>query len=122
MATLADCCTLRTAAIAGGTIFGIYYFTQVLFGKIMMWRARIRWQNTKKDKVILHQPPRGLNVVNLSPFCVKLETYLRMAKIEYEVDTMDALFGPSRKFPWISINGEHHTDTEFIISYLGKKI
>jgi len=113
--------TYQTLLVAGSAIFAIYYLTQVLFGKVMVWRAQLRWKNTRKDKVILHQPPRGLQIVNLSPFCVKLETYLRMAKIDHEVDTSDALFGPSRKFPWISLNGQHYTDTEFIIAHLGKK-
>lgn len=38
-----------------------------------------------KDVVILHQFPRGLNLPSISPFALKLETYLRMAEINYQV-------------------------------------
>jgi hypothetical protein len=38
-----------------------------------------------KCTVILHQAGRGPFAPSLSPFAVKLETYLRMAKIPYKV-------------------------------------
>ena len=38
-----------------------------------------------RDKVILFQIPRCLYAPSFSPFPLKLETYLRMAKIPYEV-------------------------------------
>ena len=37
------------------------------------------------DTVILHQLGRGPYAPSLTPFAVKLETYLRMAKIPYMV-------------------------------------
>jgi len=42
-------------------------------------------KNDKKDKVILSQCPRGLITPCIAPFPMKLETYLRLAKIPYEV-------------------------------------
>ena len=36
------------------------------------------------EKVILHQPPAAWGLPNPSPFCAKLETYLRMAEIPFE--------------------------------------
>ena len=41
-----------------------------------------------RDVVILHQIRRAPLTPNLSPFCLKLETYLRMAKIPYQVRTI----------------------------------
>ena len=38
-----------------------------------------------KDVVILHQFPRGRITPSISPFVMKLETYLRMADIKYVV-------------------------------------
>ena len=38
-----------------------------------------------KGTVILHQTGRGPFAPSLSPFTVKLETYLRIAKIPYKV-------------------------------------
>jgi hypothetical protein len=41
--------------------------------------------NYPDDVVILHQFPRGLNAPSPSPFALKLETWLRMADIKYQV-------------------------------------
>ena len=41
-----------------------------------------------KDVVILHQLPRGKLTQSVSPFSLKLETYLRMADIPYQVGTL----------------------------------
>lgn len=44
-----------------------------------------------KDAIILHQFSRPKNgVPSLSPFCLKIETYLRMLDLPYQV-TPDAL-------------------------------
>ncbi len=61
---------------------------------------RQKWNNTKKDVVILHAIRRGRTVAHASPFVVKLETFLRMAKIPYEVkkDTWAKRIGISCKF------------------------
>lgn len=39
----------------------------------------------QEDVVILHQFTRARNTPSLSPFVLKLETYLRVADIPYEV-------------------------------------
>ena len=41
-----------------------------------------------KDTVILHQIPRGPHAPSLSPFVVKLETFLRMVKVPYQVSIL----------------------------------
>ena len=40
----------------------------------------------KDTKVILHQCPRGYYTPCIAPFSLKLETYLRVANIPYEVN------------------------------------
>ncbi|XP_037799430.1 failed axon connections homolog [Penaeus monodon] len=51
---------------------------------------------------------------------MKLETYLRMAEIPYQVDFEEPL-GPKGKSPWISLNGEEIGDSQLIIEMLGAK-
>ena len=48
--------------------------------------------------VLLHQFPRIWGLPNASPFCLKLETWLRMAGIEYQiVEVTDLRKGPERQ-------------------------
>ncbi|ODM89035.1 hypothetical protein Ocin01_17646 [Orchesella cincta] len=46
-----------------------------------------KWDEAPKDKLILHTLWRCKPMPSISPFGLKLETYLRMAKIPYELDT-----------------------------------
>jgi hypothetical protein len=46
---------------------------------------RKKWASVEKNMVILHQFERGKFTPNVSPFPLKLETYLRMTGIPYEV-------------------------------------
>jgi hypothetical protein len=49
----------------------------------------------------LFQFPRMLGVPNVSPFCCKLETWLRIAQLPYEVvETRDPRKGPKGKLPF----------------------
>ena len=45
-----------------------------------------------RDKVILFQFPRGSRAPSHSPFTLKLETYLRMANIPYQVSETGMIF------------------------------
>merc|ERR1712071_600618 len=48
-------------------------------------QQRKKWNAVGKNVIVLHQIVRGKNTPNISPFPLKLETYLRMANIPYEV-------------------------------------
>ncbi|EDO42403.1 predicted protein [Nematostella vectensis] len=77
----------------------------------------------EESKVILHQFPRptaGFPVANMSPFCLKLECFLRMAKIPYEIDT-SLVFSSKKKFPWIEYKGTKMADSQFCIEYLSQE-
>ena len=76
---------------------------------------------TAQSPIKLFQFPRRLGVPNVSPFCCKLETWLRIARIPYEVvDTPDPRKGPRRKLPFIDDGGVRIADTSLIIDYLVK--
>ncbi|XP_030051512.1 failed axon connections homolog [Microcaecilia unicolor] len=75
-----------------------------------------------KDAIILHQFSRPNNgVPSLSPFCLKMETYLRMADLPYQ-NYFDGKLSPQGKMPWIEYNNERVSGTEFIIDFLEEKL
>ena len=91
-----------------------------------------------KDKVILHQFPRGIYAPTPSPFALKLETWLRMSGIPYQVkmllqiNNQQIIFifiqnefsiqlSKKGQIPWITLNNEDIGDSQFCIEYLSKK-
>jgi glutathione S-transferase len=69
----------------------------------------------------LFQFPRMFGIPNVSPFCCKLETWLRIARVPYEVvDTPDPRTGPKGKLPFIEDAGVRIADTSLIVDHLVK--
>jgi glutathione S-transferase len=67
----------------------------------------------------LFQFPRMFGIPNVSPFCCKLETWLRIAGLSYEVvDTPDPRKGPLGKLPFIEDAGVRIADTSLIVDHL----
>ena len=67
----------------------------------------------------LYQFPRMFDIPNISPFCCKLETWLRIAGIPYVVeDTPNPRKGPRGKLPFIDDGGTIVADTTIIIDHL----
>ena len=77
---------------------------------------------TKPGTVVLHQfPPYAWSVVNGSPPCLKLETFLRMANIPYENDYSMSTFSKKGKMPWVEFNGQEIADSNFCIRFLERE-
>ncbi|XP_049914866.1 failed axon connections homolog [Epinephelus moara] len=75
-----------------------------------------------KDAIILHQFSRPkTGVPSLSPFCLKMETYLRMVDLPYK-NYFDGKLSPQGKMPWIEYNQEQVCGTEFIIDFLEERL
>lgn len=69
--------------------------------------------------IILYQFPAYWNLPNFSPFCMKLETYLRMVNLPFEiVSVSDPRKSPKGKLPVIKDNGRRFEDSSLIIDYL----
>ena len=68
----------------------------------------------------LFQFPPAFGLPNASPFCMKLETYLRMAGLPFElVNSSGAVMkAPKRKLPYIDDGGTVVADSSFVIDYL----
>jgi glutathione S-transferase len=72
-----------------------------------------------EPKIILYQPPgRPFGLPNLSPFCVKLECYLRMAGVPYEVRPANMLKAPKGKIPYVDLDGQLVGDSQLVIERL----
>jgi glutathione S-transferase len=68
--------------------------------------------------IILHQFARTWGIPNLSQFCVKVETYLRMAELPYELVESLPLKAPRGKLPFIVDQGQKIADSRLIIQHL----
>jgi glutathione S-transferase len=67
----------------------------------------------------LHQFAPAFGLLNASPFCMKVEVYLRLAGLPYEaVNSGDVLRAPKRKLPFIVDDGQRVADSTFIIEHL----
>jgi glutathione S-transferase len=69
----------------------------------------------------LYQGPRAWGQPNLSPFCTKLETYLRMAEIEHEVKLADIRKAPKGKLPFVELDGQIVGDSTHIVDLLRER-
>ncbi|KAH7725923.1 Protein C25H3.7 [Aphelenchoides avenae] len=76
----------------------------------------------KRDVVYLYQFPRPLgSSPNMSPYCLKLEMYLRVNKIKYEMTETIFARSAEGKLPFIELNGEQFSDSQLIIEMLRKR-
>ncbi len=69
--------------------------------------------------LVVHQLPPAWGLPSISPFCLKLELYLRITGIPFR-SVVDAtpFRGPKGKLPWIEHDGKKIGDSGFIIDYL----
>src|SRR5512141_2481374 len=72
--------------------------------------------------ITLYQFARTWGLPNLSQFCVKLETYLRMNKIPYRIVETLPLKAPRGKLPFIDNDeGYRIADSRLILHHLQSK-
>lgn len=70
----------------------------------------------------LYQFPAQWNIPNPSPFCLKVETYLRMMGLPYKTVTFyNTQKAPKGKLPFIKDDGQVIADSNLIITHLQKK-
>lgn len=73
----------------------------------------------KPSPILLFVFPRMFAIPNLSPFCCKLETWLRIADVPYEVvETRDPRTAPRGKLPFIQDGDARIADSSVIVEHL----
>ncbi len=74
-------------------------------------------------EITLHQSPtRPWGTPNLSPFCTKLECYLRMTEIPYKTAKFARGEAPKGKVPYVNIDGKLFGDSQLIIDELERRL
>ncbi len=69
--------------------------------------------------ITLYQFEPAFGLPNASPFCMKMETYLRMAGLPFEIaPKANMMKAPKGKMPYIEDNGRAIADSSLIIEYL----
>jgi len=101
-----------------------FVLISVLIGAVIVVFALYFMFGKKKkifsQKLVLHQFPTFYDTSSASPFCTKLETWLKMNGVTYETDISFA-FGPKGKLPYIEIDGKAIGDSSIIIEYISNK-
>lgn len=73
-------------------------------------------------KLLAYHLPGAWGLVSVSPFCLKLDAFLRMTGIEHQAVTATTPFGgPKGKAPWIEHEGRKIGDSTLIILYLKQR-
>ena len=71
------------------------------------------------DSITLYQFSSVWGLPNISPFCMKLEGYLKLAGLDYQVQTQnDPRKAPKKKVPYVKIGDRLIADSEHIYDYL----
>ncbi|GFQ83772.1 failed axon connections [Trichonephila clavata] len=75
----------------------------------------------EKDVVYLYQFTRCPTLPSASPFCLKVETWLRMAEVKYEnVDHKMKYKSKKGQLPFVEVNGVEIADSDIIIKELSQ--
>ncbi|KAH7723940.1 cadmium-inducible lysosomal protein CDR-5 [Aphelenchoides avenae] len=96
-------------------VVGKYVYTLLTCKKTRPRKVRIHKKDWKKDVVYLYTFPRPKCTANALPYSLKVETFLRVNNIPYEI--VETYLGRSAegKLPFVEFNGEHYADSQLII-------
>src|SRR5262245_8034800 len=72
--------------------------------------------------IILNKFVPAWGLPDLSPFCIKVETYLRMAGVPFQSRVADARSAPKGKLPYLDDGGTLIADSRDIIAHLEAKL
>ena len=70
--------------------------------------------------VLVYQVPGAFGMPSVSPFCTKLQAWLRMANVPYELGGPAMTKAPRGKVPFAEVDGVIHTDSQLIVEHLAR--
>ncbi|ESL11093.1 hypothetical protein TRSC58_01166 [Trypanosoma rangeli SC58] len=104
---------LGATAAVGFVLFKVY----TAFGRFIMRRRMMSIDDSKKLQ--LYVIPRSYAIPGVSAPCVAVDIFLRMAKVPYEVHTLDdPLISPTGSLPMIRYKGNCLDATDAIIAFV----
>jgi len=85
-------------------------------------KVTVHKSNFEKDVVYLYQFSRTPLLPSLSPYCLKVETWLRLAGLKYEnVDHKMKFRSKKGQLPFVELNGEEIADSAIIVKELAQR-
>ncbi|XP_045599745.2 failed axon connections homolog isoform X1 [Procambarus clarkii] len=108
-----------------GWIFVVTTTLVVVLGSVYVYRCVVRrnrrrkWRQAGENVVLVHCFRPGFFTPCVSPFVMKLLTYLRLAQIPYKVEHEEPK-GKLGLSPWVTLNGEELTDSQIVIERLAQ--
>ncbi|GMT23424.1 hypothetical protein PFISCL1PPCAC_14721, partial [Pristionchus fissidentatus] len=96
----------------------IRYFLPFFLRKLQGKKSILHEKKWKKDTVYLYQLPGTAKMSSISPFCIKVEAFLRLHKIDFERRYSVWTRGSNGKVPFIELNGEEIADSALITTRL----
>ncbi|KAM3717604.1 Uncharacterized protein ACO02O_01627 [Dirofilaria immitis] len=97
----------------GGIVLALYIPYRYIIAKRQR-KTPIK-NDYKQGMVYLYQFPRVKYIPNISPFCLKLETWLRMADIQYENICSWSTRSLEGTVPFLEYNGKEYPDSALAI-------
>ena len=76
----------------------------------------------QKSTVTLHKYNAAWGLPDLSPFCIKVETYLRMIGVPFEPVVTDSRKAPKKKLPFVTDGDSVIDDSRDIIAHFEAKV
>jgi len=90
--------------------------------KVVQPKLTVHKADFEKDVIYLYQFSRTPFLPSISPYCLKVETWLRLAGLKYEnVDHKMKFRSKKGQLPFIELNGEEIADSAIIIRELSVK-
>jgi len=106
---------------AVGSVVSLFVMIMYLYVKLKPKRDKHPVvKNWKKDMVYLCQFPCSPKMRSISPFAIKLETWLRLTGIQYTNVYTTTFSKSTKKIPYIELNGVELADTSVIIEKFKK--